>query len=339
MISYGDMNIPSRSDHLWRYTPWSRVHPTKIDEIPQADSVKFSQGKPSVSQPSDEIARAFLHEIVNGANSISLSEGDEVNLDVRCSGHLCAGELHVQVSGNATLILRLSGEPGWAGLRIIGEIADNSFLSLALINDLESDAKVLRVEDWVVGRDSSFEFATLSSGGFQVKTDIRVDLSAHGSEVRGGIAVHGHGMRHDDHHIEIDHSIGNTNSSLVMHAACGDSSHSVGTGILTIAEGADGSDAGQLFRNLLLSEKARAEAIPELEVLADDVKAAHGAASAPVDFEQIHYLCSRGLSPSEAEGLIIEGFLMDAFRQVKSKSILDTLRTRLLVHLECLIKS
>ena len=339
MISYSDMKTPPRSNHLWRYTPWKRVHPSTVDEIPQADSIQFSQGEASVSHPSDEIARAFLHEIVNGASMISLSDGDEVDLDIRCSGHLCAGELHVQVSGHATLKLRLSGEPGWAGLRIIGEIADNSSLSLALINDLESDAKVLRVEDWIVGRDSTFEFATLSSGGFQIKTDIRVNLSAQGSEVRGGIAVHGHGMRHDDHHIEISHSVGNTNSSLVMHAACGDSSHSIGTGNLTIAKGADGSDAGQLFRNLLLSEKARAEAIPELEVLADDVKAAHGAASAPIDSEQIHYLCSRGLSPIEAEGLIVEGFLMDAFRQVKNKSILDVLRTRLLVHLECLIKS
>ncbi len=338
MISYSDMKIPSRSNHLWRYTPWNRVHPSSVDEIPKADSIRFSQGEATASHPSDEIARAFLHEVVSGANLVTLSDGDEMNLDVRCSGHLCAGELHVEVSGNATLILRLSGEPGWAGLRIKGKIADNSCLSLALINDLESDAKVLRVEDWIVGRDSTFEFATLSSGGFQIKTDLRVDLSARGSEVRGGIAVHGHGMRHDDHHIELTHSIGNTNSSLVMHAACGDSSHSIGTGILTIAEGADGSDAGQLFRNLLLSEKARAEAIPELEVLADDVKAAHGAASAPIDSEQIHYLSSRGLSPLEAEGMIIEGFLMDAFREVKNKSILNVLRTRLLVHLECLIK-
>ena len=123
-----------------------------------------------------------------------------------------------------------------------------------------------------------------------------------------------------------------------MHASCGDSSHSVGTGLLTICEGADGSDAGQVFRNLLLSEKARAEAIPELEVLADDVKAAHGAASAPVDPDQIHYLASRGLNFDEASSLIIEGFLMDAFRQVKNSEIVETLRAKLLAHLEGLIE-
>ena len=87
----------------------------------------------------------------------------------------------------------------------------------------------------------------------------------------------------------------------------------------------------------MLSEKSRAEAIPELEVLADDVKAAHGAASAPIDADQIHYLSSRGLSPDESSALIVEGFLMDAFRDIKSEEVVSVMRTRLLVHLECLM--
>ena len=85
-------------------------------------------------------------------------------------------------------------------------------------------------------------------------------------------------------------------------------------------------------------QKARAEAIPELEVLADDVKAAHGAASAPINIEQLHYLGSRGLSQQAASSLIVEGFLMDAFRDIKNEKVTTALRTRLLVHLECLIK-
>ena len=68
------------------------------------------------------------------------------------------------------------------------------------------------------------------------------------------------------------------------------------------------------------------------------MKAAHGAASAPVDVNQIHYLASRGLSHDEASALIVEGFLMDAFREIKSETVVSALRTRLLVHLECLVK-
>ncbi|GIR07683.1 MAG: hypothetical protein CM15mP18_0120 [Methanobacteriota archaeon] len=108
--------------------------------------------------------------------------------------------------------------------------------------------------------------------------------------------------------------MGHTTSSLVANVACGGRSRSVGTGRLVIDAGADGTDAGQVFRNLLLSQGARADAIPELEVLADDVSAAHGAASASLDEGQLHYLMSRGLGPEEASPMIVEGFLADAFR-------------------------
>lgn len=335
MISYLDIAVPPRSVHLWRYTPWKRIHPTKVDEVPTVDEFFFSEGTDFQSSSSDEIARSFIHTV--SKKSVFLELTDQItDLNIRASGHMSAGELKIKSSGNSTLIIRLSGEPGWAGLRITGEVEGQ--LSVVLVNDLAKDAHLLRCDDWKVSRDSKLEFSTLSSGGFLIKSDIRVDLTQPGSSCTGAIASHGHESRHDDHHVEIIHNAGHTNSTLVIHSACGGSSHSVSTGLLTIVKGADGSDAGQVFRNLLLSPKARAEAIPELEVLADDVKAAHGAASAAISPEQIHYLCSRGLSPSQASSLIVEGFLMDAFRNVKNQKVIDVIRTRLLVHLECLVK-
>ena len=334
MIKYPEIKIPPRSEHLWRYTPWKRVHPTKVEEMPKADPIKFSHGEDSKLEDSSEIARAFIHSISSTSKKIVLDD-ETMELDLRCSGHICSGELSIESKGTSCLVIRISGDAGWTGLRISGSVSGN--LSVATINDLASDGHLLRCEDWTVKRDSTLEFATLSAGGFLNKSDIRFDLSDRGSEVRTGIASNGYGARHDDHHVEIRHAVGYTFSSLVMHATCNDSSHSVGTGLLTIDEGADGSDAGQVFRNLLLSEKSRAEAIPELEVLADDVKAAHGAASAPIDVNQIHYLASRGLSNDEASALIVEGFLMDAFREIKNEVVISALRTRLLVHLECLM--
>ena len=334
MMKYPEITIPPRSEHLWRYTPWKRIHPTKVAEMPKADPMKFSHGESHEMQDSQEIARAFIHSVSPICRQISVNN-DTQEVDLRCSGHICAGELAIESKGHSNLVIRISGDAGWTGLRVTGSVSGS--LSIAYINDLASDSHLLRCEDWNVMRDSTLEFATLSAGGFLNKSDIRFDLIEKGSEVRTGIASNGYGSRHDDHHLEIKHSVGHTDSSLVMHATCNDSAHSVGTGLLTITEGADGSDAGQVFRNLLLSEKSRAEAIPELEVLADDVKAAHGAASAPIDVNQIHYLASRGLSTEEASALIVEGFLMDAFREIKSKSVLSALRTRLLVHLECLM--
>ena len=334
MMQYPQLSIPHRSQHLWRYTPWKRIHPTKVSEMPSSDPIRFSSGQDSDMGDSDEIARSFIHAISPVCKKIVLKD-ETLELDLRCSGHICSGELNIESSGKSTIVIRISGDAGWTGLRIRGNVEGS--LSMATINDLAGDGHFLRCEDWVVGRDSELEFATLSAGGFLNKSDIRVDLANRGAQIRAGIASNGYSSRHDDHHVEIKHSIGNTDSSFVMHATCDDSSHSVGTGLLTICEGADGSDAGQVFRNLLLSEKSRAEAIPELEVLADDVKAAHGAASAPIDVDQLHYLASRGLSSDEASALIVEGFLMDAYREIKSEEVVAVMRTRLLVHLECLM--
>jgi len=335
MMKYPEITIPPRSVHLWRYTPWKRIHPTKINEMPKAEPMNFSHGEEEIMQGSEEIARAFIHSISPLCKKIAI-DNETLEVDLRCSGHICAGELIIESKGQSNLIIRISGDAGWTGLRVTGSVAGS--LSVAYINDLATNGHSLRCEDWNILRDSTLEFATLSTGGFLNKSDIRFDLLEKGSEVKTGIASNGYGSRHDDHHLEIKHSIGETNSSLVMHASCNESSHSVGTGLLSISEGANGSDAGQVFRNLLLSEKSRAESIPELEVLADDVKAAHGAASAPIDVNQIHYLASRGLTTEEASSLIVEGFLMDAFREIKSETIISALRTRLLVHLECLMK-
>ena len=195
----------------------------------------------------------------------------------------------------------------------------------------------MRSEDWIIHRDARIEHATLSGGGLTCKSDVRINLVDKGSECAVGAAIYGSEKRHDDHHFEIHHASPNTNSTLVSHAACDGASRSIGTGMLTIDEQCHQSDANQVFRNLLLSEKARAESIPELEVLADDVKAGHGAASAPVNPSQIHYLMSRGMNHEEAVALIAEGFLIDAFREIRNKEVVAFLRDELTLHLQCLV--
>ncbi|MGY8669850.1 MAG: SufD family Fe-S cluster assembly protein [Candidatus Poseidoniales archaeon] len=337
MSTYLEIPIPPSSDHLWRYTPWKRVHPSAVNTIPDAQPLTISGGDlfKAVITDSDEIARSFIHSIAQ-CQELVLADEDLV-IDVKSSGHVAAGELKIVAKGHNTLVINLMGEASWAGLRIVGEVLPASSLSIALINELSSESRLLRVEDWVVGKDASLEFSTLSAGGSYCKTDIRVNLTAKGSECRGSVAIHGTGKRHDDHHFEINHAAGYTTSGLVMHAACDDKSRSIGTGLLKIETNCDGSNAGQIFRNLLLSEKSRAESIPELEVLSDDVKAAHGAASAPVSAEQLHYLMSRGLTKSAAEALIVEGFLMDAFKDIRNKKVVAAMRNALLLHLDCLV--
>lgn len=345
-MNYLQMEIPPRSEHLWRYTPWPRIHPSSIDEVPNADTVVFTLKQNDsfeiVEQPKDahdEIARAFLQSAGGTTNRLVINgDSEPLHINARASGHIAIGHLDLDVKGSAVVFVHISGEPEWVGVHITGKVHPNAQLSFGFINELDSNTKFLRCEDWVVERDAELEHATLSVGGFRCKSDLRSTLNGTGASIRQSVTVNAVGPRHDDEHVEIHHLYGHTNSDLVMNSACSGSSHFIGTGLLTIAENANKSDASQVFRNLLLSEKARAEAIPELEVLADDVSAAHGAASAPVDKNQMHYLMSRGLSPEESQALIVNGFLLNAFSNLTNKHLIEEMRTRLTVHLECELK-
>ena len=341
MTSYLDASLPTRSEHLWRYTPWSRVHPTKVNELPQvgelvieSEETEIKQNPRQAVKHGGDIARIFLDDVVLKTHVLT-PEADTTHVKIRAGGHAVAAHIHIESSQSSSVVLHLTGEAEWVGLWLSGNIRSNSRLSVGLINELSSDSVFVRTDNWNVERDGEFELATLSLGGQRNKSDIRTTLSGSNSAHNQYIAVHGHGTRHDDHHIEIHHQKPHTNSKLTLNAACDDRSHSVGTGALTIDDEAQHTDAGQVFRNLLLSPSARAEAIPELEVMANEVAAAHGAASAPIDQMQMHYLMSRGLSKEEATAMLVEGFLVDSFVEVRSESVREAMQTRLTVHLEC----
>ena len=342
-MTYSEMEVPSRSSHLWRYTPWKRIHPTEIDSIPEVENVEITfEGDCSISKDTrllndmTEISRVFLSECSNDMTTFEIKgNGQKVVISIIASNPAEVGHIHLNCSGDANIIIHLSGSGSWAGIHITGTVAQNSRIGYGFVNELNSEAKLLRCEDWIVERDSKLDYGELSLGGIRNKSDIRTKLIHNNAELNQTIAVYGTDSRHDDHHMEINHKVKHTTSSLTMNAACGGRSHSIGTGRLLISDDANHSNAGQVFHNLLLSESARADAIPELEVLSDEVSAAHGAASAPIDKEQFHYLMSRGFSPDQAKSLIVEGFLINTFSSLKDDTISDDLKARLKIHLEC----
>jgi Fe-S cluster assembly protein SufD len=154
-----------------------------------------------------------------------------------------------------------------------------------------------------------FQMALASFGGGLYKADVGALLAGQGAQAEMfGVAMGGD-RQHMDHHTEHVHLVGHTHSNLDFKVALTHAARSAYTGMIRIAPEAGGSEAYQENRNLLLSEDARAESIPELEILTDDVRCSHGATVAPLDEEQLFYLKSRGLPHSQATRLIVYGFL------------------------------
>tara|TARA_B100000700_G_scaffold270899_1_gene313387 strand:- start:155 stop:643 length:489 start_codon:yes stop_codon:yes gene_type:complete len=118
------------------------------------------------------------------------------------------------------------------------------------------------------------------------------------------------------------------NSKLLYKNALLEESKAVFSGLIKVDEKAQGTNAYQTNRNLLLSPKAEADSLPELEILANEVKCSHGATTGEIDKEQLYYLRSRGIEKSAAEELLVFGFIEEVLESLKNEDLIESLRTQ-----------
>lgn len=180
--------------------------------------------------------------------------------------------------------------------------------------------------------DNSAKFTNLfvSFGGKIFKADIGSKLNSDLAEIKTFGIVLGDENQRFDSHTSIEHLAPNTLSGLDFRVALKDKAKSAYTGNLKIINSAIKCSAVQENRNLLLSSAAKAESIPELEILTNDVeKCSHGVTMGQVDKDQIFYLMSRGFSEKEAEKLIIEGFLEPTVSRIPDDNLREEVKSRI----------
>jgi Fe-S cluster assembly protein SufD len=198
-----------------------------------------------------------------------------------------------------------------AMLNSVVELSVGQAATLRYVNtqDISEDAWIFATQRAEVERDGRLDWAALGFGSARGKVRMETKLAGPGSEARvtGGYA--GGPGQHLDYDTTQEHAAPNTNSDLAFRGVLAAGATAVWRGMIKVDPGAQQTDAFQDCRNLLLSTEAHADAIPGLEILADDVRCTHAAAIAQVDKEQLFYLTSRGLEEAAAKGLIIEGFL------------------------------
>jgi Fe-S cluster assembly protein SufD len=135
--------------------------------------------------------------------------------------------------------------------------------------------------------------------------------------------------QHFDLYTLQDHQAQATTSNLLFKTALRDEAKSIYSGLIRVDEGVVGADAYQANRNLLLSDKAKADSQPMLEILNNDVRCTHGATMGPVDAEQLFYLQARGLPQPEAERMVVQGFFEQALDQVRDESVRTWIHDRI----------
>jgi Fe-S cluster assembly protein SufD len=177
-------------------------------------------------------------------------------------------------------------------------------------------------------RDAEYHALYAAFGGRLSRLDVHVRLDAPAAHAKlHNVAVLNAGIA--DVTTVMDHATPHTTSRQLFKSVVGGRGRSVNQGRVLVREGAVKSDSHQLFKALLLSPRAEADAKPELEIFADDVVCGHGTAIGSLDEDALFYLRSRGLPESEAKGLLIRAFLEDAIEGLANEAVHDALWQRL----------
>jgi len=208
----------------------------------------------------------------------------------------------------------------------VGQAATLRYIST---QDISERSWIFATQRAQVERDGRLDWTALGFGSARGKVRMETNLAGPGSEARvtGGYA--GSRGQHLDYDTTQEHAAPNTNSDLAFRGVLAAGATAVWRGMIRVDPGAQNTDAFQESRNLLLSTEAHADAIPGLEIEADDVRCTHAAAVAQIDKEQLFYLTSRGLDPAEAKSLIIEGFLESLVERLAEGPVRDEISAAL----------
>ena len=197
-------------------------------------------------------------------------------------------------------------------------IEDEAKLTVVSIQDWNADSIHNGAQYALLGRNSTFKHVMVTLGGKVV----RMTPSAYFGAAGGDAALYGlyfaDAGQYLEHRIFVDHSAPNCKSRVTYKGALqGSKAHTVWVGDVLIRAAAEGTDTYELNRNLLLTDGARADSVPNLEIETGQIQGAgHASASGRFDDEQLFYLQARGLSELEARRLVVRGFLMEVVQQI-----------------------
>jgi len=172
-------------------------------------------------------------------------------------------------------------------------------------------------------RDSTLDTLNVNLGASTARLDLNAQLLGPGANSDMLGLCFGEGDQHFHHNTSQDHVAPNAKSDLLYKGALDDRARSVFRGIIKVHKNAQRTDAYQTNRNLLLSEHARADSLPNLEIEADDVRCSHGATVGQLDQDSLFYLMSRGLPEHIAERLVVMGFLGEVLSRLPLGGVVE----------------
>jgi Fe-S cluster assembly protein SufD len=216
-------------------------------------------------------------------------------------------------------------------------VGDNAHITHYRIQKDSPEAFHYGMTEVSVGRAASYNSTNINLGGSLSRHDIEVTFTAEGGEAWVDGLYMLNGTQHHDTHSIIDHAVPNCLSHQTYKGVMNDKSRAVFNGKVFVRENAHGTDAQQSNKNLLLSNEARVDTKPQLEIFNDDVKCSHGATVGQLEEEELFYLLTRGLPETLARNLLTYGFAeaviekigIESIKQELDRTVLNRLNTEI----------
>jgi Fe-S cluster assembly protein SufD len=336
-------HTPDGREESWRFTPLNRLrglHTDGITPLGELHSVAALAGLATCEEldpsdprvvPSAHTSDAVIHNARTQASFVTylqVPENQEISEPLRLSRTGQDGEVNLSrtvieigAHSRATLILEHFGT-ATLGEDLEIRVGENADLTLVSTQEWGDEAVHVASQAAFLGKDARFTSINVSIGGSLVRISPRVDFLGQGGscELLGlYFATEG---QHLEHRLHVEHGQPNCRSRVTYKGALsGFNSRSVWIGDVAIRPTAEGTDTYELNRNLLLSDGARADSVPNLEIETGEiVGAGHASATGRFDDEQLFYLQSRGIPQAQARLLVVRGFFAELLNRIKDEA-------------------
>jgi Fe-S cluster assembly protein SufD len=349
-----DFPIPSTAQEDWRFTPLARIReffePFEPDGVTKPDvdapepvrTAVVAMDDAAVGrvlQPADRVS-ALAFSQASGALVVTIPAGTDldapVTVHVDGQGARTYGHLVIDAGANsqATVVLEHTGSMRTA-VNVEVVVGDGARLAVVSAQNWDADTVHLAAHAALVGRDATYRHVNVTLGGAVVRIAPTVRFAGPGGSAEMlGVSFAGDGQ-HFESRLFLDHGEANcTSDVLYKNALRGDSARTVWIGDVRIRPAASGTQTYEMNRNLLLSDGARADSVPNLEIETGQIRGAgHASATGRFDDLQLFYLQARGIPEDEARRLVVRGFFADVVERIGvpelEQQIMTTIEARL----------
>jgi Fe-S cluster assembly protein SufD len=337
---------PTGREEEWRFTPLDRLRglldPVRVDgkvvldvqAPPEVETRQVPGSDPlvgSVLVPSERVSALALAQ-VDQATVVSVPRGatpaGPAYLTVRGEGGVQYGHLVVDVAEGAEAVVVIDhvGSATVAG-NVECRVADGAALTVLSLQDWDDDAVHVETQAVRLGRDARLRHILVTLGGDLVRISPTVTFTAPGGEAELLGLYFTDAAQHQEHRVFIDHAAPHCRSRVTYKGALqGEDAHAVWIGDVLIRPEGVQTDTYELNRNLVLTDGARADSVPNLEITTGEVVGAgHASATGRFDDLQLFYLMSRGIPAREARRMVVRAFFADIIGRIGLPAVQERL--------------